>query len=65
MLTLNQGEEFIRVSGLIRPEDIQPGNTIPGQKIAQAQISYTGAGDVHDASKQGWLGRIFGMVSPI
>jgi flagellar L-ring protein precursor FlgH len=65
MLTLNQGEEFVRISGLIRPEDIQPGNTIPGQKIAQAQISYTGAGDVHDASRQGWLGRIFGLVSPI
>ncbi len=64
-LTLNQGEEFIRVSGLIRPEDIEPGNTIQGQKLAQAQISYTGAGDVSDASKQGWLGRVFGLVSPI
>ena len=64
-LTLNQGEEYVRVSGLIRPEDIQPGNTIPGQKLAQAQISYTGAGDVHDAAKQGWMGRIFGLVSPI
>ena len=64
-ITLNQGEEFVRVSGLIRPEDIQPGNTIDGQKIAQAQISYTGAGEVHDASKEGWMMRTFGLLSPI
>ena len=64
-LTLNQGEEFVRVSGLVRPEDIQPGNTILGEKLAQAQISYTGAGDVHDTSKEGWMTRIFGMITPI
>ena len=65
MLTLNQGEEFVRVSGLIRPEDIASGNVVQSSRIAQAQISYTGAGDVHDASKQGWFGRFFGLVAPL
>jgi len=64
-LAVNQGQEFVRVSGLIRPEDIEPGNTIAGQKLAQAQISYTGAGEYHEATKQGWLGRVFNLVSPI
>ena len=64
-LTLNQGEEYIRVAGLIRPEDIKPGNTIDGEKIAQAQISYTGSGDIRETTKEGWLGRFFSMVSPI
>ena len=65
MLTLNQGEEFVRVSGLVRPEDIAPGNVVQSSRIAEAQISYTGAGDVHDASKQGWFGRFFGLVAPL
>ena len=64
-LQLNQGEEYVRVSGLIRPEDIGPGNIIESNRIAQAQISYTGAGDVHDATKQGWFGRFFNQISPI
>lgn len=65
MLTLNQGEEFIRVSGLVRPEDIKPGNLVDSGRIAQAQISYTGAGDLADATKQNWFGRFFGWASPI
>jgi len=64
-LSLNQGEEFVRVSGLIRPEDIGPGNIIESSRLAQAQISYTGAGDVHDATRQGWFGRFFSLVAPI
>lgn len=65
MLTLNQGEEYIRVSGLVRPEDIKPGNLVDLGRIAQAQISYTGAGDLADATKQNWFGRFFGWASPI
>jgi len=65
MLTLNNGEEFVRVSGLVRPEDIAAGNTIVSGRIAQAQISYTGSGDLADASRQGWFGRFFGWAAPI
>lgn len=65
MLTLNQGEEYIRVSGLVRPEDIKPGNLVESGRIAQAQISYTGAGDLADATKQNWFGRFFGWAAPI
>jgi len=65
MLTLNQGEEYIRVSGLVRPEDIKAGNQVDSGRIAQAQISYTGAGDLADASKQNWFGRFFGWAAPI
>ena len=65
MLTLNNGEEFVRISGLVRPEDIAAGNTIVSGRIAQAQISYTGSGDLADASRQGWFGRFFGWAAPI
>ena len=64
-LTLNEGEEFIRVSGLVRPEDIKPGNLVESGRIAQSQISYTGSGDLADAAKQNWFGRFFGWAAPI
>jgi flagellar L-ring protein precursor FlgH len=64
-LTLNQGEEYVRVSGLVRPEDIGSGNTVPSSRIAQATISYTGSGDLADATRQNWLGRFFNYVAPL
>ena len=64
-LTLNQGEEFVRVAGLVRPEDIQPGNNVDSSRIAQAEISYTGSGGVADSTKQGWFGQIMNQISPI
>ena len=64
MLTLNQGEEYIRVSGLVRPEDIKAGNLVKSGRIAQAEISYTGSGDLADSAKQNWFGRFFGWASP-
>jgi flagellar L-ring protein precursor FlgH len=65
MLSVNQGEEYVRVSGVIRPEDIQAGNIVSSTKIAQAQITYTGAGDLDDNTKQGWFGRIVGAIAPL
>ena len=65
MLSVNQGEEYIRVSGVIRPEDIQAGNIVSSTKIAQAQITYTGAGDLNDNTKQGWFGRFVGVIAPL
>jgi flagellar L-ring protein precursor FlgH len=65
MLSVNQGEEYVRVSGVIRPEDIQAGNVVSSTKIAQAQITYTGAGDLNDNTKQGWFGRMVGALAPL
>ena len=56
---INQGREFIRVEGVIRPIDIQPDNTIPSFKVANASISYGGRGALADANKQSWLARFF------
>jgi flagellar L-ring protein precursor FlgH len=53
-LALTEGTEFIRVKGIIRPADIQPDNTILSQRIAHAQISYRGTGELASASKASW-----------
>ncbi len=57
-VTLNQGDEYIRLSGIVRPVDITAGNIIPSDKVADATIMYTGDGAVADAGKMGWLARI-------
>lgn len=55
--TLNQGKEYVRVAGVIRPQDIQADNTITSSKLADAQIAYSGEGFVADSNKQGWFTR--------
>ena len=62
-LTLNQGSEVVRVSGLIRSVDIAPNNTILSNQIADANITYGGSGLLADANKPGWLTRVF--TSPL
>jgi len=56
---LNQGKEFIRVSGLIRPEDISKDNQIQSTKIANARLHYGGTGVLAEANEEGWLSRFF------
>ena len=63
-LTLNNGKEYIRVSGIVRQEDISSANTVPSNRLADAQISYTGAGDIADTAKKGWLSRVMRTISP-
>jgi flagellar L-ring protein precursor FlgH len=58
-VTLNQGDEFIRLSGIVRPVDITSGNIISSDKVADVTIMYVGEGAMADASKMGWLARIF------
>jgi flagellar L-ring protein precursor FlgH len=58
-LSLNEGDEFIRVRGLVRPQDIGPDNTVRSSKLADARISYGGQGAVANASKPGWLTKFF------
>lgn len=57
--TLNQGSEFIRISGIIRPADIAPDNSISSTRIANARITYSGTGALDEANKIGWLSRFF------
>ena len=63
-LALTEGSEFIQVKGIIRPADIQPDNTILSQRIANAQISYRGSGDLASATKPAWLTALLYNVWP-
>jgi flagellar L-ring protein precursor FlgH len=59
ILTLNRGNEHVRLSGIVRPMDILPDNTVPSTRVANATIVYSGEGEVADASVMGWLARFF------
>ncbi len=58
-LTLNTGDEYIRLKGLIRPEDIAPDNSILSTRLADARISYSGRGSLANSNKMGWLAKFF------
>ena len=58
-LTLNQGDEYVRIKGVIRPQDVRADNTVLSTRIADAQIAYSGEGFVHDSNEQGWLAQFF------
>ena len=53
-LGLSEGTEVIQVAGVIRPQDIGPNGTVQSLRLANAQISYRGSGDLAAASKPGW-----------
>lgn len=58
-LTLNNGDEYIRVSGTIRPDDIDPENSIPSTRISNARIQYSATGDRQDTQTPSWFARFF------
>ena len=58
-ITLNNGDEYIRLTGVIRPKDINSNNTIVSTKIANARIQYAGTGSFADSNEQGWLTKFF------
>lgn len=59
IMTLNRGHEHMRLSGVVRPEDVSPANTVPSTRVANATIVYSGEGEIADASVMGWLARFF------
>lgn len=64
LVTLNRGDEYIRISGLVRPQDVTTDNRIASTRVADARITYSGSGEIAVASRQGWLQRFFSAVSP-
>lgn len=57
-LTLNQGDETIRIKGEVSPADIASDNTVLSSRVADARIEYAGTGSLADSNRQGWLTRV-------
>ena len=63
-LRLTEGSEYIRLSGIVRPQDISASNTVSSNLIAEAQIEYVGSGSLANESRPGWGSRFFRAISP-
>lgn len=61
-LGINQGNEYVKLSGIVRPQDIKPDNTIDSSRIADVTIIYNGDGQVADSGVTGWFSRFFSSV---
>lgn len=58
-MTLNQGEEFLRLKGYLRAADIDSDNQVSSLRVANARIAYSAKGVLADANSAGWLTRFF------
>lgn len=58
------GKEFIRIAGVVRPEDLS-GNIVLSTQMAEAHIEFSGDGETYLAPKMGFLQRVFLTVSTV
>lgn len=58
-LMLNTGEEYVRLTGMIRPQDIGADNRVASTRVADARIYYGGTGDFANTQSRGWLAQFF------
>ena len=63
-LSLSEGSEVIQVSGVIRPQDVSPSNTVLSRRLAHSQIAYRGSGDLAAASSPGWGTKLINRFWP-
>lgn len=63
-ISINQGTEYIRFSGVVNPTTIDGSNTVSSTKVADARIEYKGSGYIDEAQTMGWLARFFLSVLP-
>jgi len=55
----NSGNEYVKLSGIVRPDDIDTTNTVDSTRVGDATLQYVGDGAIADANKMGWLARFF------
>lgn len=64
MMGINQGEEFIRFSGVVNPNTITGANVVQSTQVADARIEYKANSFIDSAQVMGWLGRFFLSFMP-
>lgn len=58
-VAINQGQEFIRLSGVVNPNTITAANVVNSSQVADARIEYKGSGPLNESQVIGWLARFF------
>jgi flagellar L-ring protein precursor FlgH len=63
-IRVNNENQTIYLSGVVRPEDITPGNAVPSSAVAQMTVRVQGKGVVSQSTKPGWLYKILTGILP-
>jgi len=63
-IALKEGEEFVRLSGIVNPTTITTQNTVQSTQVADARLEFKANGFINSAQVMGWLGRFFLSVLP-
>lgn len=61
---INSDTEYIRLSGVVDPRDIQAGNVVSSTKLADARVEQQSEGNERSFMEPGWLTRFFLSVLP-
>lgn len=64
LITVNDEEQVIVISGIVRPRDITSRNTVNSSQIAQLRIDYFGNGMLGEVQSEGWLSTIIRKIWP-
>lgn len=57
-------ERVLRVTGVVRPQDVGTGNAVQSTNIANCRISYLGAGPATRTLNQNFFGRVMNRIWP-
>ncbi|MBS1208820.1 MAG: flagellar biosynthesis protein FlgH [Proteobacteria bacterium] len=63
-VAINQGQEFIRFSGVVNPTYVTALNTVQSTQVADARVEYKGSGYMDEAQTMGWMQRLFMNILP-
>ncbi|WP_284893028.1 flagellar basal body L-ring protein FlgH [Burkholderia sp. lyk4-R2A-23] len=63
-MLINQGNEFVRFSGVVNPNTISGANSVYSTQVADAKIEYSSKGYINEAETMGWLQRFFLNLAP-
>ena len=64
VVMINHEEIHLYISGLVRRADIAGDNSVASSRIADAQVEFTGRGDVADTVDRGWLTKVLDFINP-
>lgn len=64
LVRINAEQYHLYVSGLVRRADIAQDNSVPSSRIADAQVEFSGEGEVADSNRRGWLLRFLDVINP-
>ena len=61
---VNNENQLIILSGVIRPRDISSDNIVESTFISDAKIAYSGTGIIDDRQRPGWLANLLNTIWP-